>query len=295
MCDDGIRIDAGGAEPASLVSEVVVNAAALGAQDVARNIKGLDPAHVPPLHYAKGNYFYLTGKSPFSRLVYPMPSGAWLGGARRARPRQPLPLRPGPALGRYPRLRRGHRPGREILRIDPTLLPGVARRGAAARLHRYPPQDLRRRRAGARFRHPGRGGARHRRAGEPVRDRVPGAHLVARDRRGGLRRASRKPLRVGLVHYRGPDASAGTTDHRRTPRMPAHEIRRQCFARAIEITSPAAAVHGDTRGPARRGCAPAPVRRTRRTPCATPRAAPRTRRARRDGDGRGGSSHGGSD
>ena len=77
--DDGIRIDAGGAEPASLVGEVVVNAAALGAQEVARNIEGLEPAHVPPLHYAKGNYFYLTGKSPFSHLVYPMPSGAWLG------------------------------------------------------------------------------------------------------------------------------------------------------------------------------------------------------------------------
>ena len=77
--DDGIRIDAGGAEPVSLVGEVVVNAAALGAQAVARNIDGIDPAHVPPLHYAKGNYFSLSGKSPFSRLVYPMPSGAWLG------------------------------------------------------------------------------------------------------------------------------------------------------------------------------------------------------------------------
>ena len=77
--DDGIRIDAGGAEPMSLVSDVVVNSAALGAQDVARSIDGVDPAHVPPLHYAKGNYFYLTGRSPFSRLVYPMPSGAWLG------------------------------------------------------------------------------------------------------------------------------------------------------------------------------------------------------------------------
>ena len=77
--DDGIRIDVGGAEPASLVSDVVVNAAALGAQDVARNIEGMDPSHVPRLHYAKGNYFYLSGRSPFSHLVYPMPSGAWLG------------------------------------------------------------------------------------------------------------------------------------------------------------------------------------------------------------------------
>ena len=77
--DGGIRIDAGGAEPMSLVGDVVVNAAALGAQGVARSIEGLDPAHVPPIHYAKGNYFYLTGRSPFSHLVYPMPSDAWLG------------------------------------------------------------------------------------------------------------------------------------------------------------------------------------------------------------------------
>ena len=77
--DDGIRIDVGGTEPASLVGDIVVNAAALGAQEVARSIEGLDPSHIPRLHYAKGNYFYLTGRSPFSRLVYPMPSDAWLG------------------------------------------------------------------------------------------------------------------------------------------------------------------------------------------------------------------------
>ena len=45
--DDGIRIDVGGDEPVSLVSDIVVNAAALGAQDVARRIEGLDPAHIP--------------------------------------------------------------------------------------------------------------------------------------------------------------------------------------------------------------------------------------------------------
>jgi len=77
--DDGIRVDVGGDEPVSLVSDIVVNAASLGAHDVARRIRGLDPVHVPRLHYAKGNYFYLTGRSPFSRLVYPMPSDAWLG------------------------------------------------------------------------------------------------------------------------------------------------------------------------------------------------------------------------
>ena len=77
--DDGIRIDVGGDEPVSLVGGVVVNAAALGAQDIARSIEGFDPSLAPTLHYAKGNYFYLTGRSPFRHLVYPMPSDAWLG------------------------------------------------------------------------------------------------------------------------------------------------------------------------------------------------------------------------
>ncbi|MCP5155146.1 MAG: NAD(P)/FAD-dependent oxidoreductase [Ectothiorhodospiraceae bacterium] len=77
--DDGIRLDIGGAEPMSLLCDTVVNAAALGAMDVARALRGLDERCIPPLYYAKGNYFYLTGRSPFNRLVYPMPSGAWLG------------------------------------------------------------------------------------------------------------------------------------------------------------------------------------------------------------------------
>lgn len=59
----------------------VINAAGLGAQAIARACNGLDPDLVPPLYYAKGNYFTLAGKSPFSRLVYPVPepSGAGLG------------------------------------------------------------------------------------------------------------------------------------------------------------------------------------------------------------------------
>jgi L-2-hydroxyglutarate oxidase LhgO len=34
---------------------------------------------VPPCHYAKGNYYSLSGRAPFSRLVYPMPNQAGLG------------------------------------------------------------------------------------------------------------------------------------------------------------------------------------------------------------------------
>ncbi|MBC7597442.1 MAG: NAD(P)/FAD-dependent oxidoreductase [Polaromonas sp.] len=57
----------------------VVNAAGLQAQVLARRFAGLDAQHVPASHYAKGNYFTLTGRSPFSRLIYPVPEAAGLG------------------------------------------------------------------------------------------------------------------------------------------------------------------------------------------------------------------------
>jgi L-2-hydroxyglutarate oxidase LhgO len=57
----------------------LVNSAGLHACALARAIEGLAPAHVPPAHYAIGHYFTLQGKSPFSRLVYPVAEKAGLG------------------------------------------------------------------------------------------------------------------------------------------------------------------------------------------------------------------------
>lgn len=62
-----------------LAANTVINAAGLNAPLVASRIKGLDARHVPPTYWAKGNYFTLSGKSPFSRLVYPLPDAAGLG------------------------------------------------------------------------------------------------------------------------------------------------------------------------------------------------------------------------
>lgn len=58
---------------------LLVNAAGLGAQQVAANTEGFDPALIPPLHLAKGSYFALSGKAPFSRLIYPLPITGGLG------------------------------------------------------------------------------------------------------------------------------------------------------------------------------------------------------------------------
>jgi L-2-hydroxyglutarate oxidase LhgO len=75
----GFAVDTGGAEPASFTTAMLLNAAGLHADKVAAQIDGLAPEHVPKLRYAKGSYFVLSGRSPFSRLIYPLPSNASLG------------------------------------------------------------------------------------------------------------------------------------------------------------------------------------------------------------------------
>jgi L-2-hydroxyglutarate oxidase LhgO len=77
--EQGIVLEVGGAEPMQVLARTVVNSAGLHAQRVAASIQGFPPPHVPPTYYAKGNYYSLVGRSPFSRLVYPMPNEAGLG------------------------------------------------------------------------------------------------------------------------------------------------------------------------------------------------------------------------
>jgi len=68
--------DAAGIE---LTARIVVNAAGLWAPSVAAAIGGLAPERVPEARYAKGNYFSLAGRAPFSHLIYPIPEAAGLG------------------------------------------------------------------------------------------------------------------------------------------------------------------------------------------------------------------------
>jgi L-2-hydroxyglutarate oxidase LhgO len=72
----GLVVEVGGDAPATLRAQRVVNSAGLGAPALARAIDGLDPRHVPREHLAKGCYFTLAGRAPFSRLVYPAPGAA---------------------------------------------------------------------------------------------------------------------------------------------------------------------------------------------------------------------------
>ncbi len=59
--------------------KLVVNCAGLFAQKIASSIQCFPKDYIPECHYAKGNYFVLNGKTPFSHLVYPVPEEAGLG------------------------------------------------------------------------------------------------------------------------------------------------------------------------------------------------------------------------
>jgi L-2-hydroxyglutarate oxidase LhgO len=60
-------------------SAMLVNSAGLRAPSIARLIDGLPAGTIPPEFYAKGNYYSLAGRPPFSRLVYPVPEPGGLG------------------------------------------------------------------------------------------------------------------------------------------------------------------------------------------------------------------------
>lgn len=62
-----------------LACNVLVNAAGLTASSLARNFSGLGHEHIPTTFYAKGNYFALSGKAPFTHLIYPVPEAGGLG------------------------------------------------------------------------------------------------------------------------------------------------------------------------------------------------------------------------
>lgn len=76
---EGFRVDVGGKEPLSLTCRLLVNSAGLLAPMAAAKIEGLQKQAIPEARFAKGSYFSLAGKSPFSRLIYPAPHTHGLG------------------------------------------------------------------------------------------------------------------------------------------------------------------------------------------------------------------------
>jgi L-2-hydroxyglutarate oxidase LhgO len=74
-----IEIDVGGVDPTTLRCRLLINSAGLHAPELAGRIVGMPADRVPTAYYAKGNYFTLSGRSPFSRLIYPVPVPGGLG------------------------------------------------------------------------------------------------------------------------------------------------------------------------------------------------------------------------
>lgn len=76
---DGLELRVGGEAPMALRCRQLINSAGLAAVEVASAIAGLAERFVPPLRLAKGTYFALIGRSPFRRLIYPVPVPGGLG------------------------------------------------------------------------------------------------------------------------------------------------------------------------------------------------------------------------
>ncbi len=76
---EGVELDCGGAAPTRINARTVINAAGHNSIDLARRIDGPHQHTLPEPRYVKGSYFSVLGKTPFSRLIYPMPGRASLG------------------------------------------------------------------------------------------------------------------------------------------------------------------------------------------------------------------------
>ena len=75
----GLEVLVGGDAPMRLRCRTLVNAAGLHAPAVARALEGMPGRLIPDAYFAKGHYFTLSGRSPFSRLIYPVPVPGGLG------------------------------------------------------------------------------------------------------------------------------------------------------------------------------------------------------------------------
>ena len=77
--EGGFDLQFGGDDAMSLSCNVLINSAGLQAPALARRIDGVPAASIPTDYLCKGSYFTLSGRAPFSRLIYPVPQHAGLG------------------------------------------------------------------------------------------------------------------------------------------------------------------------------------------------------------------------
>lgn len=77
--EGGFAVKLGGTEPCELAVRHLILASGLNAPALAAAIEGLRPEAMPKAFFAKGSYFSLARRAPFSRLIYPVPEPGGLG------------------------------------------------------------------------------------------------------------------------------------------------------------------------------------------------------------------------
>ena len=76
---DGFELVIGGADGMKIQTKLLINCTGMSAPAIAQKIEGLPQQQIPKAYFAKGNYFSLSGKSPFKHLIYPIPEPGGLG------------------------------------------------------------------------------------------------------------------------------------------------------------------------------------------------------------------------
>ncbi|MBU3545024.1 NAD(P)/FAD-dependent oxidoreductase [Polynucleobacter sp. MWH-Mekk-B1] len=77
--EGGFELEIGGADGMQIQTKLLINCAGMSAPALAQKIEGLAKEQIPKAYFAKGNYFSLSGKPPFSHLIYPIPEPGGLG------------------------------------------------------------------------------------------------------------------------------------------------------------------------------------------------------------------------
>ncbi len=72
-------IDVGGEAASRITCQRLIVAAGLHGSKLAKTLSYANGYAPPETYFAKGQYYALEGRSPFTRHIYPMPQGAWLG------------------------------------------------------------------------------------------------------------------------------------------------------------------------------------------------------------------------
>lgn len=79
VTDDRVELQIGGAAPSVVAARLIVNAAGIDAPALLDGFTGFPADYRRRRWFAKGNYFKLSGRPPFKRLIYPVPNQEGLG------------------------------------------------------------------------------------------------------------------------------------------------------------------------------------------------------------------------